>query len=101
MIYDKLTALDMVKGRLDILPENKTRDTQLMMRIDSAVGLLKQKGIRIEFEGCENGFDAADLMLVVDLTVWMIQNRDKGEDDPLWLRKRLGERWMSERMEET
>lgn len=97
MIYDRQTALEMVKGRLDILPGNTTRDTQLLMRIDGAAEALRRMGITIRFEdtGGEPGTD--DLMLLVDLTVWMIQNRDKGEDEPKWLRRRLNERFMSER----
>lgn len=95
MIYDRQTALEMVKGRLDILPANTARDAQLLARIEAAAASLNRMGIRIAFEEGDGGTD--DLILLVDLTVWMIQNRDKGEDEPKWLRRRLRERFMSER----
>ena len=104
MVYTKDTALDMVRGRLDILPGNKTRDPQLSLRIDDAAARLRRMGIAITFgEAEEEGKDtgADDLMLLVDLTVWSHQNRDKGEDDPLWLRRRLRERWINERRDAT
>ena len=99
MIYDKKTALEMVKGRLDILPDNTSRDAQLLTRIDAAAEGLSRLGIRIAFDDAESGTGTDDLMLLVDLTVWTIQNRDKGEDDPKWLRRRIKERWISERRE--
>lgn len=98
MVYSKATALELVKERLDILPGQTARDRMLETRIDGAAAQLNRMGIRIAFEESgaeEDGMD--DLMLVVDLTVWQIQNRDKAEDDPPWLRRRLRERWLSER----
>ncbi len=99
MEYSFDTILLLVKDRLDRTPRNTLRDAPLRHRIEGAIAHLERLGIR--FDRDENGeiltIPADDMMLVVDLTVWMWQNRDKGEDEPKWLRRRLSERWMSER----
>lgn len=99
MEYSEATLLMLVKDRLDRTPGNTTRDTPLMHRIEGAIALLERKGIRFTRgdDGKITEITADDQMLIVDLTVWLWQNRDKGEDDPKWLRRRLSERWMSER----
>ena len=99
MEYSFDTLLMLVKDRLDRTPGNTLRDLPLMHRIQGAIALLERKGIR--FERDESGeiarMDADDMMLIVDLTAWMVSNRDKGEDEPKWLRRQLNERWMNER----
>lgn len=99
MDFSMDTLLLLVKDRMDRTPGNTTRDVALLHRIEAAIAHLERLGIR--FDRDEGGqirtITADDAMLVVDLTVWMQQNRDKGEDDPKWLRRRLQQRWMSER----
>lgn len=99
MVYSKETTLLLVKDRLDRVPGSTLRDVPLMHRIDGAIALLERRGIRFTRDdgGAIGEIGADDLMLIVDLTVWMWQNRDKGEDEPKWLRRRLCERFMSER----
>lgn len=99
MEYNEATLLMLVKDRLDRTPGNTMRDKPLMHRIEGAIALLERKGIRFsrDADGKIAEITVDDQMLIVDLTVWLWQNRDKGEDDPKWLRRRLNERWMSER----
>lgn len=99
MEYSEDTILMLVKDRLDRTPGNTMRDVPLKHRIEGAIALLERKGIRFTRgdDGKITEISADDQMLIVDLTVWLWQNRDKGEDDPKWLRRRLNERWMSER----
>lgn len=99
MEYSFDTILLLVKDRLDRTPGNTLRDVPLTHRIEGAIAWLERLGIR--FARGEDGkiaeMTADDLALIVDLTVWMWQNRDKGEDEPKWLRRRLKDRWMSEK----
>ncbi len=97
MAYTKETVLALVKDRLDYLPGFMARDARLLDRIDGVIRELERKGIRVIPEG-ENEIAAIDdVMLVVDMTVWQHNNRDKAESDPPWLRQRLRDRWLSER----
>ena len=94
----KETALALLKERLDRLGTDTSRDKLWNARIDDAIAYLNRIGVKIMPDkdgGLTDSMD--DLMLIVDLAVWRHQNRDKGEDDPNWLRRRLGERWLAER----
>ena len=98
MEYSFETVLTLVKDRMDRTPGNTLRDAPLRHRIEGAIARLERMGIH--FDRDEKGeirtITADDLMLIVDLTVWMQQNRDKGEDEPKWLRRQLQERWMND-----
>lgn len=83
------TALSMVKGRLNRLPNDTSLDQYLMKRIEAAMQSLEGTGIHLTNS-------AEDLMLVVDYTVWQYQNRDKKESMPEWLRLQRRERWLRE-----
>lgn len=99
MEYSFDTILLLVKDRLDRTPGNTLRDVPLKHRIEGAIALLERKGIRFarDESGAITEISADDQMLIVDLTVWLWQNRDKGEDEPKWLRRQLAERFLSER----
>ena len=84
------TALLMVKTRLNRLAGDTTLDTYLTARINAAVQALEATGIILTDS-------TADLMLVVDYTVWEYQNRDKPGGMPDWLRLRRRERWLQQR----
>lgn len=98
MEYSFETVMMLVKDRMDRLPGNTLRDVPLKHRIEGAIARLERLGIRFERNaaGEIETITADDLMLIVDLTVWMQQNRDKGEDEPKWLRRQLQERWMND-----
>ena len=83
-------ALMMVKTRLNRLPQDTTLDDYLYTRIDAAVQAIEATGIILTDS-------TADLMLVVDYTVWEYQNRDKPGGMPDWLRLRRRERWLQQR----
>lgn len=86
---DTETALQLVKARLNRLPEDTTLDTYLLARINAAIGELEGTGIILRD-------DAGDLMLVVDYAVYQYQNRDKPGGMPDWLRLRRRERWVQQ-----
>ena len=87
---DTYTALLMVKTRLNRLPEDHTLDDYLYARIDAAAQALESTGIILTDS-------TADLLLVVDYTVWEYQNRDQPGSMPDWLRLRRRERWLQQR----
>lgn len=97
MAYTRETVLALVKDRLDYLPGFTARDTKLLVRIDGVIRELERKGIRVIPEGSAEIAEIDDAMLVVDMSVWQHNNRDKAESDPPWLRQRLRDRWLSER----
>ena len=84
------TALLMVKQRKDMMPGISRRDAYDTARIEAVVSELERKGIHL----VDN---PADMMLVVDMTVWKINNRDKSEGEPEWLRLAIRERWLNDR----
>ncbi|MBP3647237.1 MAG: hypothetical protein J6K55_12545 [Clostridia bacterium] len=83
-------ALVMVKQRKDRMPGVSVRDDYYIARIEAAVSELERSGIHLVD-------DIADLMLVVDMTVWQINNRDKSGDQPGWLRLAIRQRWLNDR----
>lgn len=94
MAYDMGTALQLVKDRLDMLPGFTARDDRLTDRIGGVIRQLERMGVKVKDESGAIG-EMDDLMLVVDMVVWQINNRDKAEDDPPWLRRRLRNRWIA------
>ena len=83
---DNTQALGLVKARLNRLSTDTTLDVYLTARIMAAEQALEATGIVLTAS-------VADLMLVVDYTVWEYQNRDKPGSMPDWLRLRRRERW--------
>lgn len=86
---DNTQALSLVKARLNRLPSDTTLDGYLTARIMAAEQALEATGIVLTAS-------VADLMLVVDYTVWEYQNRDKPGSMPDWLRLRRRERWVQQ-----
>ena len=84
------TALLMVKQRKDMLTGIHQRDEYYTARIQAVIGELESKGIHLVD-------DTADLMLVVDMTVWQINNRDQPGSMPEWLSQARRERWLNDR----
>lgn len=82
-----VTALSLVKSRLNRVPGDTSLDDMLNKRIEAAIQQLKDSGIDLQDT-------ARDIMLVVDLTVWEYQNRDKPGGMPEWLRRMRFERWL-------
>ena len=80
-------ALELVKVRLNRTATDTSLDGMLEARIAAAIGELEGKGIRLTDT-------AADLMLVVDYTVYHYQARDRQGGMPDWLRLRIRERWL-------
>lgn len=89
MAFDTLTALAMVKARLNRLPGDTTLDPYLQARIDAAIGALEAMGIRLTTS-------PEDMMLVVDYAVYEYGNRDKQAGMPDWLRRRVRFRWLQQ-----
>lgn len=88
----KKTALRLLKSRLNRLPGDTSLDEMLNARLTAAEEELKRKGITIDEESVD------DTMLVVDLAVWNYGSRDKTGTVPDWLRLRIRERWLHERV---
>lgn len=84
------TALLMVKQRKDMMTGIHQRDDYYTERIKATISELESKGIHLVD-------DPADLMLVVDMTVWQINNRDKPGGTPEWLTQARRERWLNDR----
>lgn len=91
--YDEGQALALVKTRLNRLPGDTTLDDYFLTRIAAAAQNLEATGIILTDS-------LADLMLVVDSTVWEYQNRDQPGGMPDWLRLRRRERWLQQRRAE-
>lgn len=87
---DKLDILKILKARLNRLDD--LLDEYLSARIDSAIEELEHYGISLV------SGDMRDLMLVVDLTAFEYSSRDKDGSQPDWLRLRIRERFLSERV---
>lgn len=87
-------ALDMVKARLNRTRGDDSLDGYIVQRIGAAMDELEGTGIHLRDT-------TGDLMLVVDMTVWQYQSRDKPGGMPDWLRLRRRERWLQERKGET
>ncbi len=85
---DNNQALTLVKARLNRTSGDTSLDDMLTARIEAAIGELESTGIVLTDT-------TADLMLVVDYTVWQYQSRDKGTGMPDWLRLRRRERWLN------
>lgn len=86
---DNTQALSLVKARLNRLSTDTTLDEYLTARIMAAEQAIGATGIVLTAS-------VADLMLVVDYTVWEYQNRDKPGSMPDWLRLRRRERWVQQ-----
>ena len=91
--YDEGQALALVKTRLNRLPGDTTLDDYCLARIDAAAQALEATGIILTDS-------MADLLLIVDYTVWEYQNRDQPGGMPDWLRLRRRERWLQQRRAE-
>lgn len=92
--YDTGQALALVKTRLNRLPGDTALDLYFLTRIDAAAQALEATGIALTDS-------AADLMLLVDYTVWEYQTRDKPGSMPDWMRLRRRERWLQQRRPES
>ena len=90
---DTGSALLMVKTRLNRTPQDTALDEYLYYRIDAAIEALEATGITLTDS-------TADLLLVVDYTVWESQNRDQPGGMPEGLRLRRRERWLQQRRAE-
>lgn len=82
------SALQVLKNRLDRMPDDTRRDEYFTARIEQAIEELEQKGIRLNDS-------VSDLMLVVDGAAWNHANRDKMTGQPEWLRKKTVGRWIN------
>ena len=90
MAYDKELALNLVKDRLNRMRASTQQDEYLRMRIEAAAQRLKGNGITLRDT-------TSDLMLLVDMTVWEYQNRDKPGAMPEWLKMVRRERFLADR----
>lgn len=86
-MVDTLTALELMKVRLNRRSGDTSLDAYFMPRIQAAVENLTGAGIALTDS-------TEDLMLVVDTAVWQYQNRDKPGSMPEWLRLQRRERWL-------
>lgn len=90
MAYNAALALNLVKDRLNRMRVATQNDEYLKTRIDAAAMRLGKNGIHLT-ESTD------DLMLLVDMTVWEYQNRDKMTGMPQWLRDVRRERFLADR----
>jgi len=88
-VVDTVTALALVKARLNRRQADTSLDEYLNARITAAMERLKGNGIHLTDS-------QEDLMLLVDMAVWEYQNRDKPGSMPEWLRLMRRERWIRE-----
>lgn len=90
MVYNAALALNLVKDRLNRMRVATQGDEYLKTRIEAAAQRLKQNGITLRDT-------TSDLTLLVDMTVWEYQNRDKMTGMPQWLRDARRERFLADR----
>ena len=88
-MVDGYLALQLVKTRLNRPAADTSMDEYLTQRIDAAQQELEGTGIKLTDS-------ANDLMLLVDMTVYQYQSRDKAAGMPDWLRLRRRERWLQQ-----
>lgn len=81
------TALEMVKIRLNRADD--ALDEYLENRLTAEAEMLAGNGIALTDT-------MQDIMLLVDLTAWRHNNRDKAGTMPEWLRLARRERWLKE-----
>lgn len=87
------SALQLLKARLDRMPEDTGRDDYFTARVEQSIAELERQGIVLT--------DAMDdLMLVVDHAAWNHANRDKQSGMPDWLRRKIVARWINNRPQE-
>ncbi|MBR4184924.1 MAG: hypothetical protein IKQ87_04085 [Clostridia bacterium] len=88
-------VLKMVRARLNRMyaggtyAETDGFDEYVRMRCSAAEDEMLRMGIRLDGS-------PSDIMLLADYVCWQYANRDKGDDDPAWLRRRLRDRWIKE-----
>lgn len=87
MSYNASEALIYVKARFEYLRLPREREEYLLARIDAAAGRLRENGIDLQNT-------PQDTMLLVDMTVWSVMNRDKDTGMPQWLKDARRERWL-------
>jgi hypothetical protein len=83
-----ISALPLVKQRLNRQITDTSLDTYLAPLIESAELELIRKGVILQD-------DVDDIMLLVDYAVWRYKNRDEPGGMPQWLSLRIRERWLS------
>lgn len=89
------TVLKMVRARLNRMyaggqyADTDGFDEYVRARISAAEDEFRGMGITLDGS-------PADIMLLTDYVCWQYANRDKNEDNPAWLRRRLGDRWLRE-----
>lgn len=88
-MVDTVTALALMKARLNRRQADTSLDEYFNTRITAAMERLKGNGIHLTDS-------QEDLMLLVDMAVWEYQNRDKPGSMPEWLRLMRRERWIRE-----
>lgn len=90
-MHNAEVAYALLQARMDRggmpVPENLAEYWQT--RMEAAAQELEQMGIHLE----DNAKDSA---LLADFTAYKLQNRDKPEAMPRWLRLELRERWLSQ-----
>ena len=84
-----IAAIQLVKTRLNRPAADTSLDNYIMARINATEEELARTGITLTDS-------PNDLMLLVDMTVWEYQNRDKTAGMPDWLRLRRRERWLQQ-----
>lgn len=89
----EMTALALVKARLNRLASDTTLDGYLNARIEAATSELARTGIRIDET------DPRDIVFLADIVVWQYQNRDKPGGMPDWLRLVRRERWLQQNLQ--
>ncbi len=81
--------MPLIKARLNRTTGDTSLDTYFSKIAEGAEGELSRIGITLVDE------DVDDLLLLVDLATWRYQSRDQSDGQPLWLRQRIRERWLS------
>lgn len=89
MAIDNITALKLMKARLNRLEGDTTLDEYFRARIAAAEGEIESRGIEL-------ADSSDDMLLVIDYAVYQYQNRDKTEDHPAWLEHRLRQRYFAQ-----
>lgn len=92
MPHNKDVSYALLQARMDRggMPVPEALSDYWKQRMEAAAQELAQMGIHLE----DNAKDSA---LLADFTAYKLQNRDKPDAMPRWLRLELRERWLSQK----
>lgn len=91
-MYNGDVSYALLQARMDRggMPVPEALEEYWQTRLEAAAQELTQMGIHLED-------NAKDSSLLADFTAYKLQNRDKADSMPRWLRLEIRERWLAQK----